>query len=132
MPLKTSLASRHVKLKQPVHPVVRAALDRLKGGGRGRAYSLEPADVSAVREQLFGLGSPEEMRTAMKGLLELGFFLATCQASPSAGHALAQLARDTAKRLAPQPVLVASNDSLPVPAKRVMPMEPTSSRARSL
>jgi uncharacterized protein (DUF2342 family) len=128
MPLKSSLASRHVKLKQPIHPVVQTALDKLKGGGGGRAYGLLPADVDVVREQVQALETPEELRAAMKGLLELGFFLATCQASPTAGHALAEIARTIARTLTPHPAPIVA----PVPAKRVAgPNAPRRRRARN-
>ncbi len=127
MPLKSSLQSRHLKLKQPIHPVVQIALDKLQGGGGGRAYSIEAKDLGIVRAAVAELEGSDELRTAMKGLLELGFFLATCQSSPTAGHGLAEIARDIARTLTPHPAAVAPKAAkAKVAQKRVpapMPMQ---------
>jgi hypothetical protein len=80
-----------------VHPVVALALRHLVKPAENSPYRIDRDDLSRVRDALARL-SGSDLHTAVKGLIELAFFLDSAKHSPDAAAALLMIAESAAER----------------------------------
>ncbi len=92
------MVSSHQKSPPPgVHPVVALALQYLVKPSENAPFRIDRDDLSRVRDALARLQG-DDLKTAVKGLIELAFFLDSAKRSPDAAAALLMVAESAAER----------------------------------
>jgi hypothetical protein len=80
-----------------VHSVVALALRLLTKPAENAPYRIDRDDLSRVRDALARLEA-HELKPALKGLVELSFYLDSAKHSPDAAAALLMIAESAAER----------------------------------